>query len=309
MRKAKLAVALSTLIAISVGWAAPKFGAALPVFSSIPAVTAPGANVISLRDARGRGLLLNVWINQKGPYTFAVDSGAGTSIIDQKVADETRIVIRAAGRTLLGGLSTAPISSNKEATIANVALGRADNSAQRPLAVAVASNLPNGIDGILDPLELSPSGYSIDLPNRQLIIFDSNQPRLEVGNTPKGGTVVRWIRQAGDTRPFVKLGDGRLALLDTGSNFGLAIPESAGRNHRKGSETVRDLGGGVVQAHRVAPTTINIGVMELRNIPTDLLSGVAPGTPVILGRDALSPFRITFDPVARLIEIVPASER
>jgi hypothetical protein len=37
-----------------------------------------------------------------------------------------------------------------------------------------------------------------------------------------------------------------------------------------------------------------------------VLSGVAPGTPIILGRRALFPFRITFDPVARLIAFEPA---
>ena len=32
-----------------------------------------------------------------------------------------------------------------------------------------------------------------------------------------------------------------------------------------------------------------------------MLTGVAPGTPIIIGRRALFPFRITFDPASRLI--------
>jgi hypothetical protein len=39
-----------------------------------------------------------------------------------------------------------------------------------------------------------------------------------------------------------------------------------------------------------------------------VLSGVAPDTPIILGRRALFPFRITFDPATRLIAFEPAEQ-
>jgi hypothetical protein len=246
-------------------------------------------------------------VNEKGPFTFAIDSGAGTSIVQQRVVSEAHLLPRPAARTLLGGLSTSPIASKVEATITSLALGRLNNNSRGPLVVAVTSNLPDGIDGILDPLELSPSGYSIDLPNRQLIIFESGQLRLSQAAKPPGGAIVPWIRKRGDPRPFVKLGNGRVALIDTGSNFGLAITEPIGRRNDSPGKTVHDLGGGAVQARRVTPTTISVGDLELKNIPTDVLTGVAPGTPLILGREALAPFRITFDPVAGLIEIVPVS--
>jgi hypothetical protein len=69
---------------------------------------------------------------------------------------------------------------------------------------------------------------------------------------------------------------------------------------------VRDLGRGNIRARRVAPVTIQIGSLVLRRIPTDLLSGAASGAPVLLGRDALRPFEISFDPVSRLIRLLPA---
>lgn len=68
----------------------------------------------------------------------------------------------------------------------------------------------------------------------------------------------------------------------------------------------QDLGGGRVQSRRISPQTVNIGGLVLNGVPTDVMSGVAPGTPIILGRRALFPFRITFDPVARLIAFEPA---
>jgi hypothetical protein len=45
--------------------------------------------------------------------------------------------------------------------------------------------------------------------------------------------------------------------------------------------------------------------MALRNVPTDILYGVGAGAPILLGRDALRPFRLTFDPLNRLIQIAP----
>ena len=69
--------------------------------------------------------------------------------------------------------------------------------------------------------------------------------------------------------------------------------------------TVRDIGGGRVSSRRVRPTTVAIGALTLRNIPTDLISGAEADAPVLLGLSALRPFRMRFDPVHYLIEIEP----
>jgi len=70
---------------------------------------------------------------------------------------------------------------------------------------------------------------------------------------------------------------------------------------------VRDIGRGRINARRVDATTIQIGPLVLRRIPTDLLTGMADGAPVLLGRDALRPFEISFDPVSRLIRLRPGA--
>ncbi len=137
---------------------------------------------------------------------------------------------------------------------------------------------------------------------------------LTLNYQPREGATVRWVRQAGSHRPFVKLGDGSVALIDTGSGFGLALNENqvvsrraedANRSH---SRVNQDLGGGRVQSRRISPQKVNIGALVLNGVPTDVLSGVARGTPIILGRRALFPFRITFDPKARLISFEPTEE-
>ena len=304
MSKAKLAIALSTLSVAIVAWAVPIRGIAHQ------RVQAPrgGADVVApikLRDERDRGLLAQGWINGAGPFTFVIDTGAGVSLVSRSVVERARLQVTKSRRSLVGGLSTSPISSDEESHIAGLALGRPGNSVPKNFTAAVVATLPGSIDGVLDPTEVfKPFGYSVDLPNRELRVFDTASYRLRVTDVPKDGAVVRWVREAGNDRPFVRLGDGRLALLDTGSSVGLGLSD-ARASQRRNENTLHDLGGGMVQSRRIAPQTVSVGALVLNGVPTDLLTGVAPGTPIILGRGALFPFKITFDPASRLIAFEP----
>ena len=67
------------------------------------------------------------------------------------------------------------------------------------------------------------------------------------------------------------------------------------------------LGGGAVQSRAVVPTTVSIGALVLRSVPTDLLTGVPSDTPLLIGRRALYPFKVTFEPNSRLIIFEPTS--
>jgi hypothetical protein len=270
-----------------------------------------GADVVvpvRLKDERERGLLAQGWINGAGPFVFVIDTGAGVSLISRNVVAQSRLQVSSSRRTLVGGLSTSQIRSNEETRVSGLALGERSNNVPGSFSAAVVANLPGSIDGILDPTEVfRPYGYSIDIPNRELRVFDAAAQRLRVTDVLKDGAVVRWVREAGSERPFVRLGDGRLALIDTGSTLGFALNEPgrvAGSNH----SITHDLGGGSVQSRRVAPQTVSIGSLVLNKVPTDVLTGVAPGTPIILGRGALFPFKITFDPSSRLIAFEPTEE-
>ena len=298
MSKAKLAIALITLSVATVAWAVPGEGIAhqrlqTPAQSVLP---------IGLRDDRDRGLTATAWINGAGPFVFAVDTGAGVSLISRNVVERARLTVTKSRRPLVGGLSTAPIASNQEAKLSGLSLGTPNNRISTNAVAAVVPNLPGSIDGILDPTDVfRPAGYSVDLPNRELRLFEG---RLRANDNPPGGAVVRWV---GTDRPFVRLSDGRLALIDTGSGFGLALTDArvlGGRNHGE-VEHRSDLGGGRVQSRPIAPQRVNIGALVLNGVPADVLTGVAPGTPNILGRKALFPFKITVDPISRLISFEP----
>jgi hypothetical protein len=261
-----------------------------------------------LKDERERGLLAQGWVNGAGPFVFVIDTGAGVSLISRNVVNQARLQVTRSRRTLVGGFSTAPIASDQETRISGLALGQHGNNVPGSFNAAVVASLPGSIDGVLDPTEVfRPYGYSVDIPNRELRVFDTAAQRLRITDVPKDGAVVRWLREAGGERPFVRLADGRLALIDTGSTLGFALNEPgrvAGANH----SVTHDLGGGTIQSRRVAPQTVSIGALVLNKVPTDVLTGVAPGTPIILGRGALFPFKITFDPASRLIAFEPTKE-
>jgi hypothetical protein len=249
-------------------------------------------------------LLAQGWINGAGPFVFVIDTGAGVSLINRSVVDHARLSVTKSRRSLVGGFSTSPISSDQESRVSSLALGRVGNNVPGSFTAAVVSSLPGGIDGVLDPTDVfKPYGYSVDLPNNELRVFDTAAYRLRVSEVPKDGAVVRWVRESGSDRPFVRLSDGRLALLDTGSALGLAVNQGGRVSGRE--DMTHDLGGGTFQSRRIAPQTVSIGALVLNKVPTDLLTGVAPGTPTILGRGALFPFKITFDPASRLIAFEP----
>jgi len=303
--KAKLAIALGVLSIATVAWAIPTKGIAQQRVQRLRTeIVAP----IRLRDERDRGLLAQGWINGAGPFVFVIDTGAGVSLMSRSVIERAGLQVTRSQRSLVGGLTTAPITSNQETRIASLALGERNNNVPGSFAAAVVATLPGSIDGVLDPTDVfRPFGYSVDLPRRELRVFDPASEPLRLTNVPREGAVVRWVRQGGSERPFVRLSDGRLALIDTGSTLGFALNEPGrvvGSNHI----TTHDLGGGSVQSRRVAPQTVSIGALVLNKVPTDVLTGVAPGTPIILGRGALFPFKITFDPSSHLIAFEPTEE-
>lgn len=295
MSKATIAIALTILSVATVGWAVPMQRTAPQRVQRLRSVNvAP----VRLRDERERGLLAEGWINGAGPFVFAIDTGAGVSIVSRDVVDRARLQMTKSRRPLVGGLTSTPISSDQETRVSGIALGTSENRVPGGFSAAVVNSLPGSIDGVLDPTEVfKPFGYSVDLPNHELQVLDASY-RVRLSDVPRDGAVVRWV---GNSRPFVRLSDGRLALLDTGSRLGLAL--SGGREVR--GETIHDLGGGTIQSRRIEPQTVSIGALVLNKVPTDLLTGVAPGTPIIIGRGALFPFKIIFDPASRLIAFEP----
>jgi hypothetical protein len=209
------------------------------------------------------------------------------------------------GRASIAGLSGNSISA-RPASLQSLAIGDRENYLPAKGEAMVINGLPPDLDGVLDPTEaFSPLGYVVDLPQQELSAFDPKTSPIRVTEPPDQGAVVQWIREASSRRPFVMLDNGDRALLDTGSSLGLAIRDSSSSGRDTRGYTVRDVGGGQISSRRVEATTVSIGALTLRRVPTDLVSGTEVDAPVLLGLSALRPFRLSFDPLHRLIEIAP----
>lgn len=247
---------------------------------------------------------MRTWVNGSGPYNFAIDTGAGATLIAEAVAAEARVRRSSRGPTSVSGLGGQSRAA-QHAVIDNLAIGDAVNYLPARGDVLITNGLPNDLDGVLDPTEaLAPLGYVIDLPRGELAVFDARIDPVRTDRTPLEGAVVPWARDPHGRRPFVTLDNGDRALLDTGSSLGLAIRDP-GSDQEAPRRIVRDVGGGQVSTRRVTTKTISIGSLTLQRIPTDLVSGAAADAPVLLGLAALKPFRLRFDPLHRLIEIAP----
>ena len=137
------------------------------------------------------------------------------------------------------GLSATSISSNQETRISKLALGNRDNTISSIVVAAVVPILPGSVDGILDPTQVFGSlSYSIDLPRQQLVVFDSGKGNLKSSTSSTEGVVVPWIKVGTSHRPYVRLDNGQLALIDTGSGFGLAFSDNPSqRSGKQGSKT------------------------------------------------------------------------
>jgi len=270
---------------------------------------------VRFRESGNRGLLVRTWVNGAGPYTFAVDTGAGATLLSPHVAGEARVEVESGGRAVqVGGLSGMSVGAQR-AFPRTVSLGSRDNTFQARGLAVVAAGLPSDVDGILDPSEIFyPLGFVIDLPNGEISFFDPRARPLRAADAPQGGAVVPWLTDGQSRRPFVMLAEGRRALLDTGSAFGLAVDESAARTlgliptNGRQRAGARDIAGGEVASRRVRAATVSVGPLVLRGVPTDFLQRAEKGAPVLLGRDALRPFRISFDPFSRLIMFDPREE-
>jgi hypothetical protein len=262
-----------------------------------------------LREAEGRGLLVRVWVNGLGPYTFALDTGAGANILSRRVAAEARVRVDAgAPGVRVGGLSGAGTTAARRAYVSDFAIGARGNLLPSQGFTVVADGLPPDLDGVLDPTEtFSPLGFTIDIPGETVSAFEPRATPLRTAVATRDEVVVRWLSESSGRRPFVMLAEGRRALIDTGSGFGLAVSGEAARalgiqvgGGRDGAGA-RDIAGGPVPSRRVRPATVHVGALALRNVPTDYLYSAGAGAPILLGRDALRPFEISFDPLNRLI--------
>lgn len=275
-----------------------------------PSVPTSVPRPIEIREARGAGLLLRVWLQGRGPFTFALDTGAGCNIVTSRTALAANLEALSATVPVQGVSGSKIVAHTAEA--ATFAAGSRDNVLPSTSTLLVADTLPDGVDGLIDPsIVLWPLGFEIDMQRGTLTAFDPLRSPIDGARVPEGGGVVRWDAVDETRRPWVKVGPGRFALVDTGSQLGFAVGSRDAERfgvialHAGDAERAVDSGGGVFRTRRATTPTLHVGSMELRNVPTNIVESGDAHAPILLGREALRPFAIAFDPRARLIRFAP----
>src|SRR3989442_15364239 len=71
---------------------------------------------VLFREVSGRGLLIRTWINSQGPFTFAIDTGAGATLLSQRVAEEAGANV-SGGRTISVAGPHAARSTRRQSSI------------------------------------------------------------------------------------------------------------------------------------------------------------------------------------------------
>src|SRR5713226_570653 len=154
----KPSLLFAVLLVLTTGVRATSSGVALsPVhrdLNTLPAPTEVGAipRPATFRELPGRGLLVRTWVNDAGPFTFAIDTGAGATLLSTRVVDEAQVQSQNDRRTSIAGLSGVSVSATA-ATIRSLAIGDSDNYLPARGLAMITNGLPRDIDGVLDPTE------------------------------------------------------------------------------------------------------------------------------------------------------------
>src|SRR2546430_16297258 len=123
---AKFRFLFAVFLTLATGGRADLFGAALfgarePLNERVTEPRSSLPHPVLFREVSGRGLLIRTWINSQGPFTFAIDTGAGATLLSQRVAEEAGV--SSSGRSVsVAGLSGAS-SNARQVSIQNLAIG------------------------------------------------------------------------------------------------------------------------------------------------------------------------------------------
>ena len=117
---------------------------------------------VQFKETDGFGLMVDVWLNGAGPFRFAIDTGAGGTLIADRVARTANITTKT-DAVQLGGLSGAGDAGAREADGLTISVGAVENRLPSGGMAIVATSLPQTLDGILDPTEAYfPLGFVLD---------------------------------------------------------------------------------------------------------------------------------------------------
>lgn len=255
-------------------------------------------------DISTRHPVVELTINDEGPFRFVVDSGAGGTLIDDDLA-------KTLGLETIGKALTGDASGNAPQEMPLVAVDRIEiGSAGFFDSVAVVADLDavwhdqkDGADGVLAFNSFANCLVTFDYPNGKLIMEEGKLP-------PADGKDVLAYKE--DRRlPTVRLNIGGVEVpvtLDTGAVVaGALAAELEGKVQTKAAPVTVGKGRRMNTTMTVREARINGNVMLGRHEIVEPIFHFM-GERSVLGYPIFKHFAITFDQQSKLVRLTRASQ-
>jgi predicted aspartyl protease len=257
-------------------------------------------------------ILIAANVNDRGPYAFILDTGAGTSLLSPRLANELGVV----GTSTKEGTGAAGKVTVALATVDSLAIGGARRA---PMSIAITGEMDRigaavgtRIDGDVGHDFLKSFRVTIDYQKRRVRLAQGAYD--VIGALPVTHSEVAF-RLASPTKPLVMVpvgvnGRGPFAFaVDTGASATVLSPALADTlGIGRGESAAMTGAGGMLQATVCRVTSLAIGgaaLDDLTVVVSDFLGpiGQAVGTRVdgVVGYNFLREFKVTIDyPGAKL---------
>ena len=281
----------------------PRFHKPTPVTAAPQVAPLPPAEFDNSLDVAGQDvkakrvdtrLSVNVSVNGRGPYRFIVDSGADTSVIGQRVADDLGLPLGTP--LILDGMTARNIVDSVKVAQLTVGLSTIDN-----LELPALKEVDLGGEGMLGIDALAEQRLMMDFETKLIRVEDA---RIPIKHYP-GEIVVTGRRQRGQLilAHVSAAGLPLDAVIDTGSEItigNLALRDKLIRTNPDKFVTVQAVGvtGEVVNLQVARIGELRLGSVVLRDVPIAFADvtpfkvfGLDDGPALLLGTDILETFR------------------
>lgn len=252
-------------------------------------------DAVEAEEQRTR-LSVPVWINDRGPYRFLVDSGADRSVVGERMVSQL-------GLPAGPGVRLFDVAGNRDASTVRVSSLRVGGSEVANLVAPVLQERHMGAQGILGIDALADHRLMLDFEKNEVTVQDSSRrpqdaaaDEIVVVAKRRRGQLIITQASAGPTRIQ--------AVIDTGAevtlgNAALRARVLGGRRPLKAEQIeLMGVSGEAITADMVIVPRMRIGRLTLENVPVAFaeippfrMFGLTETPAVLLGTDVLEAFR------------------
>lgn len=295
------------------GWRLP-FGLAIATLFLGSCAVQPGRVVPVETQVRENGVrvaadgagedafIVPVTIEGEGPFLFLLDTGAGTTIVDQRLAARFPSAVSPVSNSfLLAGADRVPYGA--VLGIERLGIGGAEFKSLSAVVFdleTISAAIGCQLDGIL--------GFPLFRNCLLTLDYRLREVRIEEGRLPPADGRRIFACEGDGRRPAIPVQVGGKfvhAVIDTGFRGYMRLPESAISMEEEDLWMGRSTTIAGLAIKRYAPLAgpLQLGGFRL-HLPVQAIAGIEEGAPLI-GTRILRRFRLTFDQQSRRIRLDP----